>query len=147
MPIPQRPTDLFVTNGWYLEGFPGLISPHFETLEGVQKTSNSVELVDAGSNRKYKFPTQIIDFGEMTLTRTLQGNTDDTILELGAEAMIQQGVKINCFAVKLHHLAEVFRIAFEGFRIVSMTYPSFDVNGEEKFLVSYACTCDGWTKI
>lgn len=147
MPIPNRPTDLYVTNGWYFEGIPGLVSPHFETLEGVQKMSNSVEIVDAGSNRKYKFPTQILDFGDMTLTRTLQGTPDDAILEATAEAMIQQGVKINCYAVKLHHLVEVFRIAFEGFRIVSMNYPNFDVNGEEKFLVSFACTCDNWVKI
>lgn len=147
MPIPTKPLDLFVTNGWYLEGVPGLISPHFETLDGVQKSSNSVDIVDAGSNRKYKFGTQIIDFGDMTLTRTLQGNATDTALELLAEAMIQQGIKINCFAVKLHHLTEVFRIAFEGFRIVSMNYPNFDLGGEEKFLVTFACTCDNWVKI
>ncbi|MCE7766847.1 hypothetical protein GQL56_29930, partial [Pseudomonas putida] len=72
MPKPQRPNDLYVNNGWYLE-IPGLVSPHFETLEGVQKAANKVSIVDAGSNKKYQFGTQIIDFGEMSLSRTYQG--------------------------------------------------------------------------
>lgn len=146
MPPPVRPTDLYVTNGWYLE-LPGLVSPHFETLEGVQQTANSVEIVDAGSNRKYKFGTQIIDHGEMTLTRTLQGTPDDVVLDATVAAMIQLGLKVNVVAIKLHHLVEAFRLIFEGFRITGVTYPSFDVNGEEKFMMSYACTCDGFVKL
>lgn len=146
MPYPIKPQDLYVTNGWYME-LPGLVSPHFETLEGVQKVSQSVELVDAGTNRKYKFPGQILDFGEMTLTRTRQGTADDQTLFALVEAMIQQGVKLNAIAVKLHHQVEVFRILFEGFRITGRTLPSFDVNAEEKFLESYTCTCDNWTEL
>ena len=147
MPLPTKPTDLYVTNGWYLDGLPGLINPHFEQLDNVQKSSNSVAIVDAGSNRRYKFGTQIIDFGDMPLTRTLQGTSDDLVLQALAEAMIQQGVKVNCFAVKLHHLQEVFRVAFEGFRIFALTFPNFDVNGEDKFTVTYQCTCDNWVII
>lgn len=143
MPFPQRPTDLYVVNGWYLE-IPGLVSPHFETLEGVQKTSNKVDIVDAGTNTKYKFGTQIIDFGEMTLTRTYQGTVDDITLETLVQTMIQEGLKLPVTAIKMHNKREVFRIQFDGFNIHSTTMPTFDVNGEEKFLVQYMATCDGW---
>jgi len=146
MPPPIRPTDLYVTNGWYLE-LPGIVSPHFETLEGVSQNSNTVAIVDSGTNRRYKFGTQIIDYGDMTLTRTLQGTPDDVVLDATVVAMIQLGLKVNAVAIKLHHLVEAFRLIFEGFRVVSVAYPSFDVNGEEKFLMQYSCTCDGFVKI
>lgn len=143
MAYPQKPTDLFVTNGWYFE-LPGLVSPHFETLEGLQKTSQNVEIVDAGTNRKYKFPGQIMDFGEMTMTRTFQGTPDDKALEAMVDAMIKTGLKVNGTLVKLHHGQEVFRVLLEGFRFAGKTWPSFDVNAEEKFLVSYTASCDDW---
>lgn len=146
MPFPQRPTDLFVTNGWYID-LPGLVSPHFETLEGLQKVSNSVEIVDAGTNRKYKFPTQILDHGEMTLTRTEQGTPDDLVLKTLADSMISQGIKVNATVYKLHHQQIQFTVLLEGFRIAGYTYPSFDVNGEDKFIISYTCTCDGWVRL
>lgn len=146
MPRPTRPQDLFVTNGWYLE-LAGLISPHFETLEGIQRHSNKVSIVDAGSNKKYQFGTQIMDFGEMTLTRTYQGTVDDITLEVLVHQMITEGVKFFCNAIKMHNKREVFRIQFEGFNIHSSTYPTFDVNAEDKFLVSYIATCDDWNII
>lgn len=146
MPPPIKPTDLYVTNGWYME-LPGLISPHFETLEGVGRNSSTVSLVDAGTNKRYKFGTQIIDCGDMTLTRTLQGTPDDYVMDATVFAMINQGLKVNSVAIKLHHLVEVFRLIFEGFRIVSEGFPNFDVNGEDKFTMTYSATCDGVTKI
>lgn len=124
---------------------PGLVSPHFETLEGVQKTGGSVEIVDAGTNRKYKFASQITDYGEMTITRTYQGTLDDRTIEALAAECIERGLKIPVVAVKTHNQREVFRIIFEGFRITAVQMPTFDVNSEEKFTVSYTATCDGWT--
>lgn len=144
MPRPQRPTDLYVTNGWYLE-LPGLTSPHFETLEGLQKTSEHVDIVDAGTNRKHKFAGQIVDFGDMTLSRTHQGTADDKILIEMAENMIYRGLKVPAVAVKMHHGQEVMRIVLEGFRFSAYTFPTFDVNSQEKFLVNYTATCDNWS--
>lgn len=143
MPRPQRPKDLFVTNGWYFE-IPGLISPHFETLEGVQKTANKVEIVDAGTNKKYKFGTQIIDFGDLSITRTYQGTVDDIALEKLVDLMIGEGLKLPVTAVKLHNRQEVFRVQMDGFNIHSKQMPTFDVNAEEKFTVTYQATCDDW---
>lgn len=143
MARPQRPTDLYVVNGWWLE-MPGLVSPHFETLEGIQRTANKVEIVDAGTNKKYKFGTQIIDYGELTLTRTMQGTADDEALENIVRMMIQGGLKLPVSAVKTHNGEVVFRILFTGFNIHSETHPTMDVNAEEKYLITYAATCDDW---
>ena len=143
---PQKPQDVYVANGWYLNiPVPGIMSDAiFETLEGMQKQSGTVETVDAGTNRKYKFSTQLTDYGEMTLTRSYQGNVTDRALEILVNQMIENGLKLPVQAVKMHNGKEVFTIVFEGFRFLSANYPIFDISSEEKFTVSYGATCDGW---
>lgn len=143
MAIATRPNDLYVTNGWYLE-LPGLIAPHFETLEGIGRASNSVEIVDGGTNLKHRFASQIMDFTEMTITRTYQGSADDRLLYQIADDMILRGLRLDVLAVKLHHQQEAFRILFSSFRITSQNLPTFDTASEEKFTVSYGATCSGW---
>ncbi len=147
MPI-LRPTDLYVVNGWSIEGIPGLVSPHFETLEGLSKSTQSVNIVDAGTNRRYKFPGQIMEFGDMSITRTLQGTTDDAVLENLVEVMMQTGLKLPaCQAVKRHHGVIVFTVLFEGFRFTSKAHPAMDTGSEEKYRINYGATCDNWTII
>jgi hypothetical protein len=143
---PQKPQDVYVANGWYLNiPVPGIMNDAiFETLEGMQKQSGTVETVDAGTNRKYKFSTQLTDYGEMTLTRSYQGNVTDRALEILVNQMIENGLKLPVQAVKMHNGKEVFTIVFEGFRFLSANYPTFDISSEEKFTVSYGATCDGW---
>lgn len=143
---PQKPQDVYVANGWYLNiPVPGIMSDAiFETLEGMQKQSGTVETVDAGTNRKYKFSTQLTDYGEMTLTRSYQGNATDRALEILVNQMIENGLKLPVQAIKMHNGKEVFTIVFEGFRFLSANYPTFDIASEEKFTVSYGATCDGW---
>ena len=143
---PQKPQDVYVANGWYLNiPVPGIMSDAiFETLEGMQKQSGTVETVDAGTNRKYKFSTQLTDYGEMTLTRSYQGDATDRALEVLVNQMIENGLKSPVQAVKMHNGKEVFTIVFEGFRFLSANYPTFDIASEEKFTVSYGATCDGW---
>lgn len=143
---PQKPQDVYVANGWYLNiPVPGIMSDAiFETLEGMQKQSGTVETVDAGTNRKYKFSTQLTDYGEMTLTRSYQGNVTDRALEILVNQMIENGLKLPVQAIKMHNGKEVFTIVFEGFRFLSANYPTFDISSEEKFTVSYGATCDGW---
>lgn len=143
---PQKPQDVYVANGWYLNiPVSGIMSDAiFETLEGMQKQSGTVETVDAGTNRKYKFSTQLTDYGEMTLTRSYQGNVTDRALEILVNQMIENGLKLPVQAVKMHNGKEVFTIVFEGFRFLSANYPTFDISSEEKFTVSYGATCDGW---
>ena len=147
MAKPQKPQDIYVVNGWYLNiPVPGIMTDGlFETLEGMQKSSGVVEVVDAGTNRKYKFTDQLVDYGEMTLTRPYNGSAADRAMEVLVNTMIDNGLKLPVTAVKMHNGKEVLTIIFEGFAINSANYPTLDVNGSEKFMVSYSAHCDGWT--
>lgn len=146
MPRPQKPQALYVSNGWYLE-IPGLISPHFETLEGLSKKTGTVDIVDAGTNIKYKFNSQIIDFGEITLTRTLDGSSDDIVFKQLVDSSIDLGIKYVGVLVKMHFGREVYRIAFEGLAFKEYNFPTFDVNAEEKQTISVPATVDVWIQV
>lgn len=146
MAAPTKPTDLYVVNGWYIE-LPGLISPHFETLGGLGKNSETVSIVDAGSNKRYKFGGQIVDFGDLSLSRTLQGTPDDIALDALFDQMVYNGLKVNAVVVKKHKGQIVFNMLLEGFRFVSRGEPTQDVNSSEKYIQSFSATCDDVTKI
>lgn len=147
MAKPQKPQDIYVVNGWYLNiPVPGILSDGlFETLEGMAKSSGVVEVVDAGTNKKYKFTDQLTDYGEMTLTRPYNGSAADRAMEVLVNTMIENGLKLPVTAVKMHQGKEVLTIIFEGFAFSAANYPTFDVAGADKFTVSYTAHCDGWT--
>lgn len=149
MAKPRQPQDIYVVNGWYLNiPVAGIMSDGlFETLEGMSKSSGTVEVVDAGTNRKYKFTDQLVDYGEMTLTRPYNGSAADRAMEVLVNTMIENGLKVPVTAVKMHQGKEVMTIVFEGFAFNAANYPNFDVNSGEKFTVSYTAHCDGWTII
>jgi hypothetical protein len=146
MAKPKKPQDIMVANGWYLNiPFPGIGSDGlFETLTGVQKQSGTVEVVDAGTNKKYKFTDQLIDFGEMTLTRSYQANATDRAMELLVSTMVATGLKLPVTAIKMHQGREVFTVVFEGFAFHSVTMPNFDTASSEKFTATYTASCDDW---
>lgn len=146
MAYPQKPTDQYVANGWYLD-LPGLVSPHFETLEGLSRKTGTVDIVDAGTNIRFKFSDQIIDFGAITLTRTRDGSSDDTALNALVTASLRNGVKYAGALVYLHHGVEVFRIIFDGLLFNEDNLPSFDINSGEKFRTTYQATVDEWVEI
>ena len=73
-------------------------------------------------------------------------NRSDLTIEALADAMMH-GVLINCSAVKMHQNKEVFRLLLEGFRFTGYQYPTWDVNGEDKFTVEFQATVHKWTKI
>lgn len=147
MAKPQKPQDVYVTNGWYLSiPYAGINNDGiFETLDGMGKESGVVEVVDAGTNTKYKFSDQMVDYTNMTLTRAYNGSVTDRALETLVHLMISEGLKLPVKAVKMHHGKEVFTVLFEGFSFNSSTYPTMDINGQDKFTVSYGAHCDGWT--
>lgn len=144
---PQKPQDVYVVNGWYLNiPVAGIMANGlFETLEGMGKSTGVVEVVDAGTNKKYKFTDQLVDYSEMTLTRPYNGTATDRAMEALVNSMIENGLKVPVTAVKMHHGKEVLTVLFEGFAFNSSNFPTFDVNGTDKFTVSYTAHCDGWT--
>jgi len=143
MGFPKQPTDLLVVNGWYLE-LPNLTSPHFETFSAIGRTTGTVFITDAGTNRKFKFSDQLEDIPDLTLTRPYQGNADDIALETMVTAMIKKGLRVNAVLHKYHQGKKVFSFLFEGFRFTGITYPNQDVNSGEKFTVSYGATVFDW---
>jgi hypothetical protein len=146
MGAPQRPKALYVTNGWYLE-LPGLVSPHFETLSGLKKSTGVVEIVDAGTNIKYKFHSQIIDFGAITLTRTFDGSPDDLAMRVLVDSSIAAGLQFDGVLVKKHFGQIVFSIGFSGLGFTSANYPTFDINAEEKFTVELEAFVTIWLHV
>jgi len=144
MARPNKPLDQVVVNGWYLE-LPGLPdSMHFETLSGLQVSGNDVELVDAGTNLKHKFPSQILDFGELSLSRTYDASDRDKAIEALVDECLTTGLTVNAIAVKLHWREELFRIVLEGFRFKGKSLPNFEVGGEGKFTVTYSAVIEQW---
>ena len=146
MPKPQKPKNVYVVNGWYLE-LPGLISPKFETLSGLSKKTGTVEVVDAGTNVKYKFSSQIIDFGQIGLTRAMDGSVDDNAMDALVNLCINSGQKFTGTLIKLHFGAPVFTIAFEGLRFSEDNWPDLNIEGEEKLIKTYVATVDTWLKV
>lgn len=146
MPLPQKPTGAFVTNGWYLE-LPGLVSPHFETLSGIARRTNSVEVVDAGTNIAYNFSAQIMRFGQITLTRTLDGSSDDRAMDALVASCMQGGLKSAGTLIKRHFGRIVFSIAFDGLLFTEEVHPDYNTVGEDKLLMSYTAMVDSWVKI
>lgn len=134
--------DLMVVNGWYLTGIPGVQSPNFETLEGLQINGSNVETVDGVTNKKKRFSSQLVDFGEGTLTRPFQSNVDDYALQIFSIACIRQGYKVDVNAIKRHKNRDVASFLLKDFRIGSVQFPTFNVEGEEKFVVTYPFTYD-----
>jgi hypothetical protein len=132
---PLKPKDLLVTNGWYLE-MAGLVSPHFQTLEGLSKKTGMTSIVDAGTNINYGFSDQIKDFGEITLNRTLDLSQDDTAFKLLVDASIDGGINHIAQLVKMHFNKEVFRVTLNGILFLEYNYPSMNVNSGEQFSVS-----------
>lgn len=146
MPVPQRPTALFVVNGWYLE-LPGLVSPHFQTLSGLSKKTGRTEIVDAGTNIKFKFNDQIIDFGEITLARTMDGSSDDPVFRALVDASIHFGIKHAGVLIKRHHGVPVFSIAFDGLKFETYEHPEYDVNSGNQLSIRTLASVDIWTPI
>lgn len=143
MARPQKPNAAFVTNGWYFE-LPGLVSPHFEQISGISKKTGNVQIVDAGSNIKYNFSSQILDFGQISLSRTRDGSSDDRVMAGLVEASIATGAKFAGVMVKLHFGKEVYRIAFTGLKFMEENRPEYNTSSEEKELVQYTATVDTW---
>ncbi|NLR94866.1 hypothetical protein [Flammeovirga agarivorans] len=160
-----KPADLMVNNGWFLElslspeissspatqavlsalGLDNVLGGgknyRFETLSGLQETMEHVETVDAGTNKKKKFVNQILDLGELSLARTEEGTAEDIELA-GIVKACQKGLKLTGRLTKKHHGIPLRVIILEGFAFKSRTYPTFDVQGTDKFQMQYGAFAD-----
>lgn len=143
---PKPPTGAVTNNGWYLTLFsnPQLVSPHFNTLSGLSKKTGTIEIVDGGTNIKYKFSSQIIDFGQITLSRPNDASPDDAAWRGIVNAGIRLGVKYTGVLIKEHFSQEVYRIAFSGLGFKEYNYPDFNVSAEDAQMPTVMATVDSW---
>lgn len=144
--MPLRPTDLYTNNHWYFE-IQGLISPHFHTLEGIEKKSGEVSIVDGTTNIKHKFSSQLKDFGDINLTRSKDGSVDDKTMQVLANKCMDEGFRFDGNLIKMHNGQEVFRILFLGCRIKNIAHPSLKTDGEDKYDIKYSMSVSEWVEI
>lgn len=143
---PNAPTNLFTANNWYFE-LQGLVSPHFQTLEGISLTSGEISVVDGATNIRHKFSNQLKDFGDIILTRGYDGSVDDDFMRALQAVSMNSCQRFDGNLVKLHCGKEVFRILFLGMRIKSVEHPSLGTSSEEAYNVKYTCSVSEWVEV
>ena len=144
--MPLRPTDLYTNNHWYFE-IPGLISPHFHTLEGIEQKSGEVFIVDGSTNIKHKFSSQLKEYNDIVLTRGMDGSVDDESMKKKKKKCMNEGFRFDGNLVKMHNGQEVFRILFLGCRIKNYAHPSLKTDGEERYDNKYTLSVSEWVEI
>lgn len=144
--MPLKPTDLLTNNGWYFE-IAGLVSPHFHTLEGIEKKSGQIFIVDGATNIKHKFSNQIKDFNDIVLTRGKDGSVDDITMTALVQNCMNNGFRFDGHLVKLHNGQEIFRILFLGCSITNEAHPSLKTDGEERYDVKYTLSVSEWIEV
>lgn len=144
--MPLRPTDLYTNNHWYFE-IPGLISPHFHTLEGIEQKSGEVFIVDGSTNIKHKFSSQLKEYNDIVLTRGMDGSVDDQTMRVLSQQCMNEGFRFDGNLVKMHNGQEVFRILFLGCRIKNIAHPSLKTDGEERYDIKYTLSVSEWVEI
>ena len=144
--MPLRPTDLYTNNHWYFE-IPGLISPHFHTLEGIEQKSGEVFIVDGSTNIKHRFSSQLKEYNDIVLTRGMDGSVDDATMRVLVQKCMNEGFRFDGNLVKMHNGQEVFRILFLGCRIKNYAHPSLKTDGEERYDNKYTLSVSEWVEI
>jgi hypothetical protein len=144
---PRVPTDLVVTNGWWVE-IPAVADCHFETLDGLDDVeSGSQSIIDAGTNIEYKFGDQTYKSGDLSMSRTLSNSATDAQLDSLFLRCIREGIKFSATVVKLHNGVELFRVVIVGMRFVTKKGASLNTANGEKYSVTYTATKDYAYKI
>jgi hypothetical protein len=138
--MPTRPVDLYTTNHFYFE-IPGLISPQFHTVEGIELESGDVTIVDGSTNIQHAFSSQLKRYNDIVLVRSYDGTVDDQAMRTLVNACINEGYSFDGALVKQHFGEEVFRVLFLGMRIKRVQYPTMQTDAEEKLDVRYTCFC------
>lgn len=141
-----KPVDALTANHFYFE-VPGLVSPHFQKIEGISKKSGEVFIVDGSTNTKHKFSSQLKECGDITLTRVYDGTVDDYTMKALTEQCLNEGFRFDGNLVKLHNGQEAFRIIFLGLRIKEVQHPNLDTASEERYEVKYICSVSDFIEV
>jgi hypothetical protein len=146
MPAPLTPTNVFSANGWYFE-IQGLVSPHFNRLSGIKKSTGEVSIVDGSTGIRHKFANQIKEFGDITLVRAYDGSVDDNYMRQLTKLSLDGCTKFDGNLVKLQCGKEVFRIIFLGMKMKDTEHPELRTDSEERYDVQYMFSVTEWQEI
>lgn len=141
-----RPTDLYTNNHFLIE-IPGLISPKFHKVEGIEENSGEVTIIDGYTNVEHKFSSQLKKYSDITLTRAKDGSIDDFSMREIVRQCMNNGLRFDANLVKMHNGQEVFRIVMLGMRIKTNAHPNLDTSGEEKYDMKYTLSVSEWVEI
>ena len=141
-----KPTDLLTSNHWYLE-IPGLVSPHFHTVEGIEQKSGEVFIVDGATNIKHKFSSQLKDYNDIVISRAMDGSVDDHTMRVLVQKCMNDGFRFDASLVKLHNGNEAFRILILGARIKNYAHPTLNTESEERYDLKYTLSVSEWVEI
>jgi hypothetical protein len=141
-----RPTDLYVNNHWYIE-LPGLVSPKFHQVSGIEESSGEVSIVDGYRNVEHKFSSQLKKYNDIVLHRAKDGSVDDISMRELVRACMNNGLRFDANLVKLHNGIEVFRILMLGVRVKNNAHPDLNTAGEDRYDMKYTCSVSEWIEI
>ena len=140
-----KPVDALTANHFYIE-MAGLVSPHFQKIEGISKKSGEVVIIDGSTNTKHKFSDQLKEVGDITLTRVYDGSVDDITMRLLVEQCLNEGFRFDINMVKMHNGQEAFRIIILGMRIKEVQHPNYDTGSTERLEVKYVCSVSDYVE-
>jgi hypothetical protein len=139
----SRPTTVFMANGWYFD-MPGLVTPRFQTLEGINRKTGTTDIVDGGDNIKYQFSDQIQEFGQITLARTRDGSVDDYTMDLLVTASLREGATYSGTLYKLNWRKRVFSIGFVGLMFIEDAHPTLETGSSEQYSQRFTAIVHEW---
>lgn len=123
----------------------GMQFPNFQKLDGLNRTTESVEVSDGGVGLKYKFHGGIINYEDVTLVRIADGSENDKKMREMVDTFMKTGKKFDAVATKWHHGKEILKYYIFGMCFKSEQYPGFDNTSASSMEMSYSCSVDFWT--
>jgi len=138
------PTDAIPVNGWVME-LPGMVNPHITKLQGLNRKTGSIEVIDGGSNRKFFFSDGVLEHGPLTIMRTRDGTDEDIKFSAFFDAARKKGTKIDGTLLQFRHCNQVMKIKFTGLLLNEESLTDFDVDGgTTKSEMTIIAQCDFW---
>lgn len=139
------PTDLIPVNGWMFE-LPGMTNPHITKVQGFNRKTGVMEIVDGGSNRKFFFSDGTLEHGPLTIMRTRDGSPEDAIFANFFDQVVETGAKIDGgVLLQFRHGVQVLKINFTGLLMNDFSLTDMDVNGgTTQSEMTYVAQCDFW---
>lgn len=145
--IQAMPTDLLTTNQWTLDidilpGEKKMVSPQFDSLDGIGVAVGTIEKAEGGSGLVYKFSNHAINHKPITISRKRDGTAQDAYLQQYVDTYIRSGAKRNGTMYKYHNGKLIRKIIFVGLGLFDSQHPSYNSTTSDAEEIRIQCTVD-----